>query len=94
MTGPFDEHGPYPEGWGEHEIELWDSEPNTYSAFYSRDEFRELQTSFEQGWLTGGIDPDERENAREAFYNLTGVMPSTFDWQAYRDYLAYGYIDT
>lgn len=98
MTDIF-ARGPYPDHWGEEEIRLWDSEPQTYRGLYDNDrEYADLQAAFDTGWVVRTIDDngyasrrsysaDERNDAREQFYNISGTVPSSFDWDAYRDYL-------
>ena len=87
----WDNHGPYPESWGDAERELWDREPFTVRDLYDADEWRNAQELFEEGWLNT-VDPllEDRYDAREAFYDLVGIDGRSFDWEAWREYMGYG----
>lgn len=81
----------YPDDWQPHEIDFFNAEPNNYRELYSAREWDELQDSFYTGWLENGISPTEHDEARERWYDLSGVLKESFDWQAYREYIdAYG----
>lgn len=84
----FNDHGPYPAQWGADERELWDNEPNTARDLYDDSEWEDLQRSFHFGWLATGLSKSEHEQARNEFYGLSGVDPSSFDWEAFREYWA------
>jgi len=83
----------YRDGWGEAERNLWDLEPGAYRELYPDEiEWDRLQEVFEIGWFYDrdgyNPSPDERNAAREEFWDITGTVPESFDWEAYRDYLA------
>lgn len=84
--GP-DDHSPYRKGWGQCERDFWDNEPNTYRELYEPEEWKDLQTAFHFGWIHTGMSKAEHEEWRQQFYNISGVAPSSFDWNAFREYL-------
>ena len=86
-------HEPYRDGWGENERDLWDTEPNTYRELYSADEWEQLQEAFHNGWLETDMSKEQHEQWREMFYDISGVEPQSFDWEAYREYWAEQYAD-
>lgn len=95
----LDSGATYPDSWGSREIQLWESEPQTFRGFYTDAEYADLQNTFEHGWLRtqnhtnpalqSNQDKPERDAWRQRFYDLTGgMLPASFDWSAYREYLA------
>ena len=49
----------------------------------------DMRYMFDVGWVAGNVDPDEREQARDEFFEyLTelGYDVSDFDWDAWRDW--------
>lgn len=83
------DHGPYPESWSDDVVRFWETEPNTYEAFYTETEWSSLQEAFTMGFVNDGVDPDDREAYREAFFQLAGITPDSFDWDAFREYHGY-----
>lgn len=82
----------YLDGWGEPERHLWDTEPANFHELYPDDaEWTRLQEVFDTGWVweRDGDNPskEERDAAREEYFDLTGTLESSFDWEAYREYL-------
>lgn len=80
-------HGPYPDDWSDAAREFWDSEPNTYRELYDSREFEILQNAFDVGWIQTGITFEEHEAGRQDFYDMAGIVPESFDWEAFREYL-------
>lgn len=82
------ERGPYPEDWSQAAKDFWDGEPNTYRDLYdSAEEWQDLQEAFDRGWVQTGISRDEHEQGRQDFYEISGTQESSFDWDAFREYL-------
>lgn len=87
------QYGPYPEQWGNIQKRFFDSEPNTFRELYSGKEWGQLTNNFNKGWIqthnSSGrkLSKREHEAARQRFYRLSGVQESSFDWEAYREYL-------
>lgn len=80
--------GPYPESWSDEARHFWDSEPMNYRELYdSREEWEDLQDAFDKGWIETGISYEEHEAARQDYYDLSGTHESSFDWDAFREYL-------
>lgn len=88
----LDNHGPYPDDWSQDVRDFWDAEPNTVRDFYSESEWDSLQENFYNGFVAGQdeVTPDERHEAREAFFNEAGITHDSFDWDEFRDYHGYG----
>lgn len=62
----------------------------TYRNFYDSDaEFEQAQNAFDIGWIQFGehLTYDDHEQARQEFFELAGVDESSFDWEAFREYL-------
>lgn len=78
----------YPSYWEPHERAFFDEEPNNYKELYTDAEWEDLQDAFYTGWLERDLSHEERQAARDEWYDLSGVLPESFDWEAYREYLA------
>lgn len=85
--GIFDTPNTYPDHWSQAERNIFDTEPNTLRALYDQDEWDELQDAFYDGWLETGLSKEEHQAARERFYAVSGVVESSFDWEAWRRYI-------
>lgn len=86
----LDDKSDFPKSWRAPQFKLWEREPQTYKPFYDEypSQWKDLIKSFDTGWVQKGVDPDRREAARETFYDQAGMTKSSFDWKAYRAYLA------
>lgn len=81
-------HGPYPDDWSQAARDFWDNEPNTYRELYDDSrEFEQLQNAFDQGWIATGISKEEHEQGRQEFYAISGTQESSFDWEAFREFI-------
>ncbi len=89
----FFEHGPYREGWDKNERDFWDAEPNTYRELYDAQEWHDLQEAFQMGWIETGMSKEDHAQWREQFYDISGVEPQSFDWEAFREYWAEQYAE-
>lgn len=80
----------FPSTWGAPQFRLWETEPNTYRSLYDEypSQWRDVIGAFDKGWIRKGMDPEARESYRLEFYSLTGMTPGSFDWRAYRAYIA------
>lgn len=88
MADFWDTPQSYPKSWGPQERDFFDREPNTFRGLYdSKSEFSSVQRVFNKGWIAR-TSRRARDNARDSFYELTGTLKSSFDWEAYREYLA------
>lgn len=56
---------------------------------YGLDEDEFGSTLLWEGWFDEDLDPDERQEARDAFFEYTGMDPYDFDWEAWREYMGY-----
>ena len=89
------QYGSYPDDWGPHEIDFFNSEPQTFREFYTEEEWEDLQDAFAYGWIyfrdenDRKISKGEHEQARQRFYDITGTQESSFDWDGYREYLSH-----
>jgi len=54
-------------------------------AYMSDDEIAQAEDYFEQGWLNFHIPAEEKNQWREAFYNLTNLELSSDEWRTYRE---------
>lgn len=94
----FEDHGTddpsdFPSWWGPAEYRLWEVEPQTYKPFYDEypSQWRDLIRAFDKGWVIRkgrSASKETRDAAREDFYDRANMTKSSFDWIAYRAYLA------
>lgn len=89
----LDDKSDFPQWWGEPEFKLWEREPQTYKPFYDEypGQWRELIREFDKGWVVRpghSVSYETRVEHRETFYTLAGMTAASFDWKAYRAYLA------
>lgn len=93
-------HGPYPDDWSDAAREFWDSEPANFRELYSLPEWEALQEAFEGGWLATPNKPYRfsvsndyymtkqwHDEYRQDYYEISGTVESSFDWEGYREYL-------
>lgn len=80
-----------PSHWGREERELWESDPMTWRELYSQEDYERLQEVYERAWFKDQDEtPEERQAAREEYWDITTLMDGSFDWASYREYLGYG----
>jgi hypothetical protein len=42
-----------------------------------------------EGWFDQDLDFEQRQEAREAFYEYMGMDAYDFDWEGWKDYMGY-----
>lgn len=97
MANFSSQYGPYPEEWGPEQIRFFNSESGTFRELYeSQEEWEDVQDAFGRGWLFfkdptrddgHRLTKSEHEEARQEFFQLSGMSESSFDWEGYREYL-------
>jgi hypothetical protein len=71
-----------------------DLQEDMFSGFLSFQSFEERtrnDTYFDRGWMApaGAVTPEERQEAREKYWDSTGIPPSMFDWEKWREKKGY-----
>lgn len=55
-----------------------------------RDYEREISADlYERGWVDSTLTPDEREEARQEFFDFTGLEEQFFPWDEWREAMGY-----
>lgn len=75
-------NGPYHPDWGDNEIAFWEK----YAVGHPFDNMTNYENAMEEfntGFIDMGVDTEERNEARDAFYEETGLVMVWADFEEY-----------
>lgn len=73
--------------WGEGFQEAFEALPG---ISYFRDyEYERAEGMFYEGWVDRDASPDDRHDAREDFFEYTGLTMEDFPWDEWREAMGY-----
>ena len=67
--------------------DVWNDIPGV--PLFREYEFNQSAELFERGWVDSSLSPDERETARQDFFDFTGLPEELFPWDDWREAMGY-----
>ena len=52
-------------------------------------QYNEAEAAFQRGFVDEAVSTEEREEARQAYFDSLGIDDSQFDWEAWREAMGY-----